>query len=101
MSTPKISAIAPAIRPSRTNGTATSAMSPPNSSFSRSRGTIRTAPSAQNTRRTGSRTIQKMAFITAANATITATITTPNNSSAPSSIIGSLCGHTDPCGPPP
>ena len=64
MSTPKISAIAPRRSAARagTNGTASSAMSPPNSSFNRSRGSIRIAPSTQNTRRTGSRTTQKMAF---------------------------------------
>ena len=101
MSTPKIIAIAATTPPIRTNGRASSAMSPPNTSFNRSRGSIRTAPSTQNTRRNGSRTTQKMAFSTAANATITATIATPNNSSAPSSIIGSMCGHTNPGGPPP
>ena len=41
-------------------------------------------PSSQNTSRNGSRTTQKMAFRMAVNTTITATIATPNSSSAPS-----------------
>ena len=40
------------------SGTTSSIMSPPNSSFTRSRAACRTAPTSQNTRRSGSRTTQ-------------------------------------------
>ena len=86
-------------QPEQDSGTASSVMRPPNSSFTRRQAADHEQDrpsSSQNASRNGIRTTQKMAFRMAVNATITATIATPNSNSAPSSIIGSMCGRTNP-----